>query len=124
MTVSEIPKKFRIQRRRLGRIKHVEPTGKYGFIDAEDFREDVFFHASTWQDAGALLMPRAVGLFVEFELDEDYKDAEGKLRASVVRPTKRPEGKQLDEHADPRLQVKHHPRARQRRPSWRKGSEE
>lgn len=122
--MSETPKKFHIQRRRLGRIKHVEPTGKYGFIDAEDFREDVFFHASTWQDDAGPLVPRAVGVFVEFELDDEHRDSGGKLRASVVRPTQRPEGMQLDEHADPRLQVKHHPRARQRRPSWRKGSDQ
>lgn len=45
-------KKFRITRKRLGTIRFVDPKGEYGFIEAEDFREDVFFHHSVWQPNG------------------------------------------------------------------------
>lgn len=113
------PGKFQIQRRRLGRIKFVEKDGKFGFIDAEDFREDVFFHSTVWDNEQVRHVLPRTELFVEFELDEDHRAATGKLRASVVRPTARPEGKQLDENADNRMVAKHHPRARQKRPSWR-----
>ena len=43
-----IKKKFRIQRRRLGKIMFIEQQGTYGFIDAEDFSTDVFFHSVDW----------------------------------------------------------------------------
>lgn len=113
------PGKFQIQRRRLGRVKYVEESGKFGFIEAEDFREDVFFHSTAWDNENVKHVLPRVDLFVEFELDESHRTATGKLRASVVRPTERPEGKQLDENADRRLVAQHHPRARQKRPSWR-----
>jgi len=41
-------KKFRITRKRLGTIRFVDPKGDYGFIEAEDFRDDVYFHHSAW----------------------------------------------------------------------------
>ena len=44
----EAPKKFRITRKRLGTIRFVDPKGEFGFIEAEDFRDDVFFHHSVW----------------------------------------------------------------------------
>ncbi|MFK8111572.1 MAG: cold shock domain-containing protein, partial [Rubripirellula sp.] len=42
-------KRFRIQRRRLGRVISVREDKSFGFIEAEDFREDVFFHFHDWQ---------------------------------------------------------------------------
>ncbi len=114
---AELPP-FRVQRRRLGRIKFVEPEGKFGFIDAEDFREDVFFHQSVWESQGPGHRP-TVELFVEFELDEEFQAAEKKLRAKVVRQTSRPDGAMLEPTVDPHLRAKHHPKARRRRPTWR-----
>lgn len=113
--------KVRIQRRRLGRIKYVEPAGKFGFIDAEDFRDDVFFHHSVWE-AGPGNRAAEAEQFVEFELDEDVFLAEKKLRASVVRLTNRPDGAALEAFADPHLKAQHHPNARRKRPSWRNKS--
>ncbi|WP_153556638.1 cold shock domain-containing protein [Roseimaritima sediminicola] len=116
MSESAAEKPFYIQRRRLGRIKFIQAEGKFGFIDAEDFREDVFFHHTAWDSK-----PRRpeVDLFVEFEIDEPYRVKENKLRATVVRLTTRPEGAALDPVTDPHLRAKHHPKARRRRPSWR-----
>lgn len=119
MTAPKDPTKFQIQRRRLGKIKYVEASGKFGFIEAEDYRDDVFFHATAWDNSEVPHVTPRLELFVEFELDEPHRAETGKLRASIVRPTSRPEGKQLDDNADKRMVVKHHPRARQKRPSWR-----
>ncbi len=114
------PRRSLIQRRRLGEIRFVDPNGKFGFIDAEDFREDVFFHKSVWQaEWNGTFRELKVGLFVEFEIDEEYKNAENKLRASVVRMTNRPRGRKLSARDAPHLINMHHPRARQRRPTWR-----
>jgi cold shock CspA family protein len=114
------PKPFRVQRRRLGEIKFMRPEGDFGFIDAEDFREDVFFHKSAWQgETNGRHRDPQEGLYVEFEIDEDYREKEKKLRASVVRLTTRPMGRKLTGRDTPHLVNKHHPRARQKRPSWR-----
>ena len=43
------PKRFRIQRKRLGTIRFIDPKGEFGFITAEDFRDDVFFHVTVWE---------------------------------------------------------------------------
>ena len=42
-------KKFRIQRKRLGKIISIKEESHFGFIEAEDFRDDVFFHFQDWQ---------------------------------------------------------------------------
>jgi len=98
----------------------MRPEGDFGFIDAEDFREDVFFHKSAWNGEykGRFRDPQE-GFYVEFELDEEYRESEKKLRATVVRITDRPMGKTLSGRDTPHLVNKHHPRARQKRPSWR-----
>jgi cold shock CspA family protein len=118
----ESPKRFHIQRRRLGEIKYMRPEGDFGFIDAEDFREDVFFHKSAWQGEynGRVRDPQ-VGAYVEFEIDEEYREREKKLRATVVRLTDRPMGRKLSGRDTPHLVNKHHPKARQKRPTWRGG---
>ncbi len=113
-------KPFYIQRRRLGVIKFVRPDGEFGFIDAEDFREDVFFHKSVWQGE-VRGVPRAPmeGAFVEYELDEEYRAKEKKFRAKIVTLTNRPMGKKLSVRDTPHLANAHHPKARRKRPSWR-----
>lgn len=116
-------KPFFIQRRRLGVIKFVRPEGDFGFIDAEDFREDVFFHKSVWQgEVRGVARDPVPGAFVEFEIDEEYREREKKFRAKVVRLTDRPMGKRLSLRDAPHLENPHHPKARQRRPTWRGGS--
>ncbi len=113
-------KPFYIQRRRLGVIKFVRPDGEFGFIDAEDFREDVFFHKSVWQGEvrGVPCAPME-GAFVEYELDEEHRAKEKKYRAKIVTLTDRPMGKRLSVRDTPHLANAHHPKARRKRPSWR-----
>ena len=153
----EPPKKFRITRKRLGTIRFIDPKGEFGFIEAEDFRDDVFFHQSVVQhptdrpsgplssappnsDAlggkaphkerpGAygsrperplkLVAEELVTKHVEFEIDDELFESEQRLRATVVRPTRRPMGRKLSGRDATFKIVTHHPKARRRRPDWR-----
>ena len=114
---------YRIQKRRLGTVRFVNPDGEFGFIEAEDFRDDVFFHRTVWdplptthQDAQAMPLE---SMWVEFELDDELFAQEKRLRAKIVKPSNRPEGKKLSGRDAPHLIVKHHPNARKKRPTWR-----
>jgi len=118
-------KRFRIQRRRLGKIISL-PEGKpFGFICGEDFRDDVFFHMMDWEGnvskngVSEQLSPE-LEMWVEFELDDDHFEQEKKLRAKVVRPTDRPIGRKLSGRDATFKVVTHHPNARKKRPDWRK----
>ena len=104
-------------KKRIGRIRFVREDGAFGFILAEDFREDVFFHRSSWE--GPPGSGPVAEMLIEFELDEDHLAAEKRLRATVVRPTDRPDGMKLDARDTPHLLNKHHPKARRKRPTWR-----
>lgn len=122
-SVSEpLPKPFDIQRRRVGVIRYFDTEKKYGFVDAEDFREDVFFHMRDYEAAEGHDRP-FVGLAVEFEVDEEHRRAEQKLRAKIIRPTRRPISRRLVPNDAPSLNPQHHPRSRQRKPAWRKKGE-
>jgi cold shock CspA family protein len=101
----------------------VNTAKKFGFIAAEDFREDVFFHFDQWESSGPRDAGPRIEMFVEFELDEMHRRNEGKLRAIAVRATKRPDGVKLEDAADPHLRAKHHPKARRSKPAWRKKDE-
>lgn len=114
---SEAEKPFRIQKKRLGEIKFIKEDGEFGFIQSEDFREDVFFHKMAWQSETRLL-PQ-VEMYVEFELDDDHFEENKKLRAKVVRPTDRPAGRKLKASDADFEFTFHHPRARRKRPTWR-----
>jgi cold shock CspA family protein len=120
-----VKKRFRIQKRRLGKVKFLSTNGDYGFIAAEDFREDVFFHTSNWRerlvtkDGQTKLVELSIDLWVEFELDDEQLETEKRLRAKVVRPTDRPTGRKLSGRDATFHIVTHHPRARKKRPSWR-----
>ncbi len=112
------PKQFRIQRIRLGWIMRVVPDKHIGFIKSEDFREDVFFHWSTWQGPPTEPLEE---LYVEFEIDDDHFEVKKQLRAKVVRVTKRPAGRKLTA-ADATFEfTHHHPKAQRRKPGWRSG---
>ncbi|MCO8122093.1 cold shock domain-containing protein [Stieleria sp. TO1_6] len=147
----DAPKRFRITRKRLGTIRFVDPKGEYGFIEAEDFRDDVFFHHSVWQTAAAstagplsskverrpesqpdaspyarrpqrpakLNPEELVTKHVEFEIDDELWESEQRLRATVVRPTRRPMGRKLSGRDATFKIVTHHPKARRKRPDWR-----
>ena len=124
----EPKKKFRIQRKRLGKVKFISEKGDYGFITAEDYRDDVFFHTSNWNpssthDEEPNETELIEGLWVEFELDDDQFEEDKRLRAKVVRPTTRPIGRKLSGRDATFQIITHHPKARRRRPSWR-GKEE
>ena len=116
----EPKKKFRIQRKRLGKVKFISEKGDYGFITAEDYRDDVFFHTSNWKPSSTHNETELIeGLWVEFELDDDQFEEDKRLRAKVVRPTTRPIGRKLSGRDATFQIITHHPKARRRRPSWR-----
>jgi len=120
-----IKKKFRIQRRRLGKIMFIEKEGSYGFIQAEDFTDDVFFHSVDWEgnvvkNGVTRKVAPEVELWVEFELDDEHRETHDRLRAKVVRPTTRPTGGKLSGRDATFRIITHHPNARRKRPNWRK----
>ena len=121
---SGVKKRFRIQKRRLGKIKFLSKDGDYGFIAAEDYTDDVFFHTSNWKpeltkDGVTRMVEPTFDLWVEFELDDEQFDLDKRLRAKVIRPTSRPIGRKLSGRDATFNIVTHHPKARRKRPSWR-----
>jgi cold shock CspA family protein len=102
---------------RVGVIVKILPQKKVGFIRTDDFREDVFFHFSVVDDQG--LRPLAEGDEVEYELNELARIDRKELRATLVRMSKRPLSMRLKASDAPELHVRHHPKARQKRPVWR-----
>ncbi len=118
----DAPPKFDLSvaapRKRVGIIRNVLPDKHFGFIEAEDFREDVFFHFNRFEPAKKGQQP-LLEMPVEFELDEAHRKATGKFKASAVRPTNRPVARRLSGRDAPHLQVQHHPRSLRRRPDWR-----
>ena len=118
-------KKFRIERKRLGKIISIKAESSFGFIEAEDFRDDVFFHFQDWEgsvirNGRTLQIAPEPMQWVEFELDDDRFEQEQKLRAKAVRPTERPIGRKLSGRDATFKLVTHHPNARKKRPDWRK----
>ena len=110
-------KPFRIQKKRLGRIKYVKPESEFGFIQSDDFREDVFFHFKAWEAFNGECFD--IDSYVEFELDDDQFETNQRLRAKVFRPTTRPDGRKLTGRDATFEIVLHHPKARRKRPTWR-----
>ncbi len=108
-----------IVRKRVGTVCHVEEAKSFGFIEAEDYRDNVFFHMSQWDPERPQAAPPKKGMVVEFEIDELHRRESGKLRAKWVRQTDRPAGTKMSSFTDPHLMVKHHPKARQTKPKWR-----
>lgn len=102
---------------RVGSVVKVIPEKKIGFIRADDLKEDVFFHFSIVQKVGRLDLQE--GDEVEFEIDELDKIEKRPLRATLVRRSVRPLTMRLQPSDAPELKAHHHPKARQRRPTWR-----
>jgi cold shock CspA family protein len=121
----EPKKKFRIERKRLGKIISIMEEKNFGFIEAEDYRDDVFFHFQDWEGEVIRngrtfqILPEPMQ-WVEFELDDERFEKEQKLRAKAVRPTERPIGRKLSGRDATFKLVTHHPNAKRKKPNWRK----
>ncbi len=102
---------------RVGVIIKIIAEKKFGFIRTDHFRDDVFFHQSALK--GLQFRYLEEGTPVEFEINEILRMDEQKLEATVVQPTSRPLSKSLDENPQREILAAHHPRARQRKPTWR-----
>lgn len=123
-------------------VKFINKDGEFGFIEAEDFRDDVFFHRTVWEGPqkeapqqptprdrdsrddrrpmeNAGLSETLIDSWVEFEIDDEHFSTEQKLRATVVRPSNRPQGKKLSGRDATFKIIRHHPKALRKRPTWR-----
>ncbi len=105
---------------RVGRVIRTVPDRSFGFIQADEFREDVFFHFSV-VDRDCYPDRWEFGQEVEFEINEILRIDEKRLQATQVRVARRPLVHKLDELAESerRFKAKHHPRSRQSKPKWR-----
>lgn len=104
---------------RVGVIKHISPKKGFGFIACEGLRDDVFFHFTVWKGTHKRADQLQVGDEVEFDLDELSRIMGAELKAEKVIPPRRPLTKKIEDHSDPHLLPKHHPRARRRMAKWR-----
>lgn len=105
---------------RVGVIKHISPKKGFGFIACEGLRDDVFFHFTAWQGTQFRADQLRVGDEVEFDLDELNRILGEELKAEKVILSRRPLSKKIEDHSDPHLLPKHHPRARRRMATWRR----
>lgn len=105
---------------RVGIVVKVIPLKKIGFIRTDDFREDVFFHFSKVDLQGRRELLE--GDEVEYEIDELARIDRKELRATLVRMSSRPLTMTLKTSDAPELHAHHHPKARRKRPVWRKGN--
>jgi cold shock CspA family protein len=107
---------------RIGQIVRIIPEKSFGFIAADNLREDIFFHFSVVEE-GIRADYWEPGQEVEFELDELKRMDGEELRATLVRVSNRPQQVMIKEGGLRAFNHKHHPNARQRKPSWKKRSE-
>lgn len=103
---------------RVGRLVRMVPDRHFGFIQADEFREDVFFHFSAVVQ-GEHAEDWEQGQELEFELNELLRMSEQRLQASQVKRATRPLVHSLDNVRDFRSKAKHHPRALQKKPNWK-----
>lgn len=106
---------------RVGEVVKIVPLKKIGFIRTEGLRQDVFFHYSVVDSHGRRDLME--GDEVEYEIDEFARIERKELRATLVRISARPLTMRLKPSDAPELHSQHHPKARQKRPVWRKRSE-
>lgn len=102
---------------RVGIIIKIIADKKFGFIRTDHFRDDVFFHQSVLN--GLQFRYLEEGTPVEFEINEILRMDEQRLEATVVQKPARPLSKSLEENPQREILAAHHPRARQRKPTWR-----
>jgi cold shock CspA family protein len=103
---------------RIGQIITLVADRKFGFIRSEHFREDVFFHYTTLEG----LNPKRlrIGQDVEFEIDELLRINKQKLEALLVREPAKPLSHTLQEESVPGFKAAHHPKARRKKPTWKR----
>ncbi len=106
-----------------GTIRSVNPEKAYGFIEA-DRGPDVFFMFAVVDEGGLVgrIVPRQAVMYVpeKVKRDEDGVALPTKgPRAERVVLIDRVPGEELPP-APEAQQVKHHPKARQRKPTWRR----
>jgi cold shock CspA family protein len=106
---------------RVGEVVKLIPQKKIGFIRTEGLRQDVFFHFSVVDSQGRRDLIE--GDEVEYEIDEFARLERKEMRATLVRISARPLTMRLKASDAPELHSQHHPRARQKRPVWRKRSQ-
>jgi len=103
---------------RVGEVVKIVAGKKFGFIRSSDFREDIFFHFNIVDSQGRRDLIE--GDEVEYELDEFARLERKELKATLVRMSVRPLTMRLKASDAPEYQAQHHPKARQKRPVWRK----
>lgn len=103
---------------RIGKVVKLLHDRRFGFIRADNLRNDVLFRYSVVKPPARPLQ-WIVGQEVEFDLDELYRMEHGDLQATVVQPATRPQSHKLDETLAPGMMPAHHPKARRRKPNWR-----
>ena len=108
---------------RIGKVVRIFPAKQFGFLAADNLREDVFFHFSTVPQ-GDRPDGWETGQEIEFELDELRRIKEGDLKAKLVRIATRPQSIKVQEGGLRPTAHKHHPKARQRKPTWRRSDGE
>jgi len=102
---------------RVGEVVKLAYDRNYGFIRADNFRDDIFFHFSTV--VGSSPDRWLIGQEVEFDLNEVRRMELGELKAEKVQVASRPLSHKLDETQKAGMTPVHHPRAKRRKPLWR-----
>ncbi len=105
---------------RVGEVVKLAYDRNYGFIRADNFRDDIFFHFSTV--VGSNPERWFLGQEVEFDLNEVRRLELGELKAEKVQVASRPLSHKLDETQQVGMTPVHHPRAKRRKPLWREKS--
>lgn len=103
---------------RVGVVVKLIYDRKFGFIQSDHFRDDVFFHFS--KVVGSRPDLWYAGQEVEFDLNEVRRLELNVLEAEKVQIASRPLSHMLNERDKPGMSPTHHPKARRRKPSWRK----
>lgn len=108
---------------RVGKVVKLLHDRRFGFIRAENLRSDVLFRYSVVEPA-SLPLTWYDGQEVEFDLDDLKRLEFGELEAAKVREATRPLSHRLIEAVKPGMAPAHHPKARRRKPIWRRADEE
>jgi cold shock CspA family protein len=108
---------------KVGKVVKLLHDRKFGFIRADNLRSDVLFRYAVVEGP---LQARNwyVGQEVEFDLDECRRLEHGELEAAKVQVASRPLSHRLVESELPGMSPAHHPKARRRKPIWRKNEDD
>jgi cold shock CspA family protein len=101
-----------------GTIKQLHKDKGYGFIQA-DFGPDVFFLLSAVDDGGLNRIDFRMAVSYELEKRDPEAPVDKGPRAKKVLIIDRLPGAEPEQTPET-MQVKHHPKARQKKPTWRR----